>query len=625
MPLFGFTGNEVQVVGQMKLAISLNEEPLRRARTTNFIIVDAHSAYNVILGRPALTEFRVVVSTFYQKIKFPVEDQEGEFGLKNVGATYQRLMNKVFWKQIERNLEVYVDDILIKSIQAVNLCADIEETFGMLRTYGVKLNPQKCLFVAKSGRFLGYIVTKRGIEVNPSKVKALQDMSPPRNLKEGQHLTGRITALSRFISKTADRSFAFFKILRRATKFQWDVECDKAFEELKVYLNSLPVLAKPVTREPLRVYLSSTGYVVGSSLVRSDGEEQPVYFLSHLLKDAESHYIDLEKLAFALVLAAQRLCPYFLAHPIIVMTNNPLGRKIPQAENQTTNELVKLASSISPIVIQQPIEQISLVAHIDRMEGLTFSNDWRMAIAEFLKSGATPSNREEAHLLRRRSGRFVLIGDQLYKKEFSKPLLKCVGPEDVDYILQEVYQGSCGGHPGGRSLARKILLAGYFWPTLQEDAAQTIATCLSCQKYHNSIHQPAEKMKASTGSCPFDQWGMDIVGPFPMATGQRKFLLVVVDYFSKWVEVEPLAKITEQMVKKFIWKHIICRFGIPCRLVSNNGRQFIGQQLREWCEGYDIQQHFTSVTYPQRNRQAEVTNREIFQILRVRLDHVVGS
>ncbi|XP_042460737.1 uncharacterized protein LOC122044292 [Zingiber officinale] len=184
------------------------------------------------------------------------------------------------------------------------------------------------------------------------------------------------------------------------------------------------------------------------------------------------------------------------------------------------------------------------------MEGLTFPNDWRTAITEFLKSGATPPDRLEAHLLRRRAGRFVLIGDQFYKKAFFRPLLKCVGPEDVDYILQEVHQGSCGGHLGGRSLARKILLAGYFWPTLQED---TVATCLSCQKYHNFSHRPAEELKTSTVSCSFDQWGMDIVGPFPM------------------------------------------------RLISDNGRQFLGQQLKEWCEEYDIQQAFTSVAYPQSN------------------------
>ncbi|XP_042460266.1 uncharacterized protein LOC122043743 [Zingiber officinale] len=113
--------------------------------------------------------------------------------------------------------------------------------------------------------------------------------------------------------------------------------------------------------------------------------------------------------------------------------------KIPRLENQASDELATLASSQSPIVIPQSIKQVSLVAHVDRMEGLSFPSDWRMALVEFLRSGATPADREEAHLLRKRAGRFTLIGDQLYKRVFSRPLLKCVGSEDADYILQEVY------------------------------------------------------------------------------------------------------------------------------------------------------------------------------------------
>ncbi|XP_042466263.1 uncharacterized protein LOC122048805 [Zingiber officinale] len=139
------------------------------------------------------------------------------------------------------------------------------------------------------------------------------------------------------------------------------------------------------------------------------------------------------------------------------------------------------------------------------MEGLSFPNDWRTTLVEFLRLGATLSNSEEARILRRRVSRFTLIEDQLYKKAFSRPLLKCVGSDDADYILREVYQGSCGGHPRGCSLARKILLAGYFWPTLQEDAAWTVATCLSCQKYHNLSHRLIEEIKMPTVSCSFDQ------------------------------------------------------------------------------------------------------------------------
>ncbi|KAL0447247.1 UNVERIFIED_CONTAM: hypothetical protein Slati_1852600 [Sesamum latifolium] len=125
--------------------------------------------------------------------------------------------------------------------------------------------------------------------------------------------------------------------------------------------------------------------------------------------------------------------------------------------------------------------------------------------------------------------------------------------------------------------------------------------------------------------CPFRQWGIDIVGPFPLAVGQRKFLLVAVDYFTKWVKVEPLARITEGEVMKFIWKNIICHFGIPREIISDNGRQFQGQKIQEWCHGLRIKQRFTTVAHSQANGQVEVTNRILVQGIKRRLERVGGN
>ncbi|XP_073152040.1 uncharacterized protein [Henckelia pumila] len=157
----------------------------------------------------------------------------------NAGATYQRLMDRVFASQIGRNVEVYVDDILVKSQDDVGLLADLKETFSTLRAYQVKLNPEKCVFGVRGGKFLGYMVTERGIEANPEKVQAIRSMFAPRNLQEVQRLAGRIAALSRFISRSAHRSLPFFKVLRKAKKFEWDDECGKAFDDLKSYLAEL--------------------------------------------------------------------------------------------------------------------------------------------------------------------------------------------------------------------------------------------------------------------------------------------------------------------------------------------------------------------------------------------------
>ena len=137
-------------------------------------------------------------------------------GLKNVRATYQRLVNQMFSKQIGRNIEVYVDDMHVKSKEEENHLNNLKETFNTLKQYSMKLNPAKCAFGVSSGKFLGFMVSQRGIEENPEKMRAILEMSSPKTVKEVQSLTGRVAALNRFISKATNKCFPFFKILKQA-------------------------------------------------------------------------------------------------------------------------------------------------------------------------------------------------------------------------------------------------------------------------------------------------------------------------------------------------------------------------------------------------------------------------
>ena len=135
------------------------------------------------------------------------------FGLKNAGATYQRLVNKMFEQQIGRNMEVYVDDMLVKTLPSSDHISDLQETFATLRKYNMKLNPAKCEFGVRSGKFLGFLVSNRGIEANPEKIQAVLEMSSPKTVRDVHRLTGRLAALNRFMSRAAERSFNFFKLL----------------------------------------------------------------------------------------------------------------------------------------------------------------------------------------------------------------------------------------------------------------------------------------------------------------------------------------------------------------------------------------------------------------------------
>ena len=217
------------------------------------------------------TSFIISKGLFYNKV-IP-------FGLNNAEATYQRLMNRMFHDQIGRNVEVYIDNMLVKSKEEADHLDNLKETFKTLRQYQLKLNPSKCDFGVSSGKFLGFMVLHRGIEANPDKIKAILEMQPPETIKETQGLTGRIATLNRFVSPSTDKCLPFSKVLKKA--FKWTNECQQAFEELKTYLATPPLLSPSKQDEKLYLYLVISPTIVSLALLREEDKRQlPVYYTS---------------------------------------------------------------------------------------------------------------------------------------------------------------------------------------------------------------------------------------------------------------------------------------------------------------------------------------------------------
>ena len=241
------------------------------------------------------------------------------FGLKNIGTTYQRLMNKMFANQIERNVQVYVDDMLVKSRREDDHLEDLKETLDTLRSYNMKLNPSKCAFGVTVGKFLGFIVFQRGIETNPDKIWAKIEMAPLGNVKEVQRLNSKVAALNRFVSRAMDKCLPFFHTLKNS--FEWMAKCQQAFEDLKTYLSSPPLLSPSQPREELFLYLAISLAAVSAALIREEDKVQkPMYYTSQALRGVEKRYSPMEKLTFALVTVVHKLKPYFQAHTVIVLT-----------------------------------------------------------------------------------------------------------------------------------------------------------------------------------------------------------------------------------------------------------------------------------------------------------------
>ena len=167
------------------------------------------------------------------------------FGLKNAGSTYQRMMTKMFEAQMGKNIEVYIDDIVVKSKMVSEHIGDLTNIFKILRGHKLRLNASKCSFGVGSGKFLGYMVTHRGIEANPDQVKAINNLQPLRNPKEIQRLTRMTAVLNRFISRSANRCRPFFLLMNKWKGFEWTEECAQAFQQLKDYLSCPPIMSSP--------------------------------------------------------------------------------------------------------------------------------------------------------------------------------------------------------------------------------------------------------------------------------------------------------------------------------------------------------------------------------------------
>ena len=192
----------------------------------------------------------------------------------------------------------------------------------------------------------------------------------------------------------------------------------------------------------------------------------------------------------------------------------------------------------------------------------------------YLKDGKLPEDRVEARKIRIKSARYTLLEDVLYKRGFIAPYLRCLIEKEADYVMREIHEGICGNHSGGRALAHKMIRQGYYWPTMHSDAMEFTKKCDKCQRFSFIPHRPPVELTTIRSPWPFAQWGVDIIGPLPTGKGGLKFAIVAVDYFTKWVEAEPLAIVTERKTTNFIWRSIVCRFGIPYTIVTDNGRQF---------------------------------------------------
>ena len=243
------------------------------------------------------------------------------------------MMTKMFEPQLGKNVEVHIDDMVVKSKLVSEYVEDLTSIFEILREHKLRLNASKCSFGVGLGNFLGYMVTHREIEVNPNQIKAINNLQPHRNPKEVQKLT-EMAALNQFISRSADRCRPFFLLLHKWKEFKWSDECVVAFQQPKQYLSRPPIMSSPVVDEVFFAYIAVTFYAISFVPIRVDsGIQRPVYYISKSFNEAEVRYLSLEKAILAVVHATRKLPHYFQPHTVVVLTQLPFKSILRSADN----------------------------------------------------------------------------------------------------------------------------------------------------------------------------------------------------------------------------------------------------------------------------------------------------
>ncbi|CAN6580572.1 unnamed protein product [Malus baccata var. baccata] len=357
------------------------------------------------------------------------------FGLKNAGATYQRAMNAIFHDLIGHNMEVYIDDIVVKSKTKEQHLIDLKLALTRMRIHKLKMNPKKCAFGVRAGNFLGFLVHQRDVEVDKNKARAILESPSPTNKVQLQRLLGKINFLRRFIANLAGKIQPLTPLLKMKDKenFEWGPPHQEAFDSIKAYLTSPPVLVPPQRGKPLKLYISASDKSIGSLLAQNNEgwKEQAVYFLSRILIEVETRIgkwiLALSEFSFQYVpqraVKGQAIADFLAEH------------------QESQDEIINIPGTLLDVMILE-----------------TEIEDWRLPIIHHLKDPSSPTSKKDRH----QATKYVLWAEDLLRKTPDRLLLKCLGQEESMRVMAEVHEGVCGAHQVGTKM-RWLLMSPEKW------------------------------------------------------------------------------------------------------------------------------------------------------------------
>ncbi|CAN6723349.1 unnamed protein product [Malus baccata var. baccata] len=597
-----------------------------------YCFLDGYSGYNQIVISPEdqeKTTFTCPFGTFaYRRMPF---------GLCNAPATFQRCMMSIFSDHVEKIIEVFMDDFSVFGDSFDSCLHNLSVILKRCVETNLVLNWEKCHFMVKQGIVLGHIISEKGIEVDKSKIDLVRHLPSPTSVREVRSFLGHAGFYRRFIKDFSKIAQPLCRLLQKEVAFEFTKECTESFKQLKELLTTAPIIVPPDWSLPFELMCDASDYALGAVLgQRKDKRPHVIYYASRTLNDAQLNYSTTEKELLAVVFALDKFRSYLIGTKVIVFTDHA-ALKYLLTKKEAKPRLIRwiLLLQEFDIEIRDKKGSENVVAdHLSRMvhneESLpileTFPDEqllsikvsapWYADIVNFLVSKRIPSefNRHQRDKLRHDARFYVWDDPYLWKFCPDQIIRRCVHDSECHSILSFCHTYACGGHFGTQRTALKVLQCGFYWPSIFKDAKTFCLTCDKCQRMGGISAKDQMPQVSVLNVEIFDVWGIDFMGPFPSSYGFT-YILLAVDYVSKWVEAKATRTNDSKVVADFIRTNIFARFGMPRVIISDGGTHFCNRTINALLRKYSVTHKVSTPYHPQTNGQAEVSNREIKQIL----------
>lgn len=538
------------------------------------------------------------------------------FGLSNSPATFQRLMDHILGPELEPFVFVYLDDIIIVSNTFEKHLEILKEIFNRLSNAGLTLSKEKCKFCLPQLEYLGYVIDKRGLHVNPNKVKAILDIPTPKNVNEVRRVLGTASWYRRFIPNFSSIIAPMTDLLKKHRKWSWSKDCEDSFRKIKDCLVSAPILSCPDFSIPFQVQTDASAFGIGAVLTQHHGDgEHVVAYISRSLTRAEKNFSTVERECLAIVWAVEKLRAYLEGYSFVVVTDHhsltwlhnlsqPTGRlarwilRLQQFDFRIIHR--KGRENVVPDMLSRTVPEISALSVEDVCQNVSsvIKDNWYKKQCESISKNPLrfPLWRmENSKLFKKVRNHYSnLTGVEYDWKEV-------VPKENRRNILIENHDSPTAGHCGAYKTFHRISNR-YYWPKMKADIAKYISNCKDCQAHKPTQQSPSGLLCGRPEvKHPWELISIDIVGPLPKSSNGFCYILSIQDYFSKFCIFQPMRQAHAKAVCKILEEHVFLLFGVPRTIISDNGKQFISKEFKSLAKTYNVNVQHVAFYHPQAN------------------------